>query len=139
VERLEQYVKSHQTLHIRTRPEFFDFAVISPSTSGFQVLRGDSGIFYLSVDRWENYASGYRIRLRVGNPMAADFDNVEIVATWGDDQRSETKVHGRIRGGSWNRMAIVVAPATPEEIENVTIRINTPTVILRQPGFSEGL
>jgi hypothetical protein len=128
VKTLERQVAALQKrIGIFNRAEFYDFAMIAPSESGFQVVRHSTGLFFLSVERWEPYANGYRLHMKIGNPMAADYSNVTVSVEWGDE-RSETKLPGRIRSHTWNPASIVVAPLAASEISTVTVKLDAPTV-----------
>jgi hypothetical protein len=88
--------------------------------------------------------NGYKVSLNVGNPLAADYDNVTMTFKWGRkwDQKQDygewekglktkaERILTQLKGGTWNRVEVVLAPATTEEVAFLSLSLEAPTISL---------
>lgn len=123
-------------LAAQTRPKS---ALFTPSDKGYSAIYTDVGVFLVSLDNIQPYANGYKATFQFGNPSAMNFDGAEIELRWGPSRPSDgfqtvkysdwlgkfqTKKHSinrRLVPGSWNRVDVVIAPATAESIGQIEI------------------
>jgi hypothetical protein len=125
-------------------------ASFKPAEKGFQNIYTDSGVLMVSLEDVKPYANGFKATFHFGNPQSIDFDNVELDLSWGPArpadgfktinildcrkqfQKNKQKVGKRLRGGSWNPVDIIIAPATAEQVGTIEIgTISIPTVFMR--------
>lgn len=120
----------------------FQSVEFDPSSKGFQRLDTDDGTFLISLQDIKPYANGFRVSMSVGNPLGADYSGFKVHAEWGTGidkiaENEEWPQHKNdfdftevLRGGTWNKIVLPLAPAKPEEIEYISISMDTPQVLL---------
>jgi hypothetical protein len=94
----------------------------------------------ISTESVENYWDGYRVHIQIGNPTAADIVSYDLVyniynsTNFFDTSRIITNsMVNTLFKGKWNDVDFVVAPASADELRNLSVRINVHTVSLTTP------
>jgi hypothetical protein len=123
-------------------------ASFAPDQKGFQPIHTAYGVFLVSLADIKQYASGYKATFNLGNPFSVSYQGAEIEVRWGpkrpDDfktlkyvdwlkqfKTSKQKIPNQIKGGSWNPIEVILAPATPSEIGQIDVTsITTSSVSL---------
>lgn len=123
-------------------------AVFLTGETGFQTIHTNLGMFLVSLQDLKPYADGYKAVFRLGNPLALDFEDVEMELSWGPkrpegavgqayrDWRNKFKsskqtVTRRVRAGSWNPVEIILSPATAADVGHIEVTsIKTDKVVM---------
>ena len=119
-------------------------AEFAPDQKGFTAIHTSYGVFLVSVSDIKPYANGYKVVLNFGNPLNVDFDGAEIQVQWGPKRKqgikyseylqqlrtSKQSVLKRLRGGSWNPVEVVLAPASQTDIERIVVQSITTNKVL---------
>lgn len=120
------------------------------SAKGYQRLDTTTGSFLVSLENAQPYLNGYKLTFHIGNPSAAEYEGFKLTTKWGpemdvekvgtDDSYFEkwqaaqhektTSFTEQLRPGTWNRVQVVVAPATAEQLSNLELSMETNTVLL---------
>jgi hypothetical protein len=114
----------------------------------FQRIDTDTGFFLVSVEEVTPYLNGYKLHLSVGNPMSAKYSGVKIKIKWGKSydfskysepsfnvwqksvQEKEFPITEMLQAGTWNKVELILAPATIDQLGFVRLSISTDTVAL---------
>lgn len=124
--------------------ERYQDARLTLTSRGFSRVDTSTGFFLVSVVNAQPYVNGYKVSLNVGNPLAADYDNVTMTFKWGRkwDQKQDygewekglktkaERILTQLKGGTWNRVEVVLAPATTEEVAFLSLSLEAPTISL---------
>jgi hypothetical protein len=102
----------------------------------------------ISVKDAAPYLNGYKLHLNIGNPLSASYSGVKVKVRWAraydftkyteasfDDwqksvQEKATSLVDVLAAGTWNNVEVILAPATTEQLEFVTLSMSTDTVRL---------
>jgi len=94
------------------------------------------------------YLNGYRLKLSIGNPSAAEFSNVTVKVRWarsfnwnGYTQESykvwqtsirekDIDISRNLSPGTWNLVDIDLVPAEADELGFLELSLKSPTVVL---------
>jgi Protein of unknown function (DUF3251) len=119
---------------------------LDPAAPGkYERLDTDVGHFLISLENVVPYVDGYKVLLKIGNPLSADYGGFEVKATWGKrfvrglkwaDWRRSLQVKtvtstDRLRSGVWNKFEIVLAPAQADSLGYLEVGLTVDQVILR--------
>lgn len=127
---------------VKLRDEGNTTAFLSPEKNGFEVVETSVGRFYVSLRGIAPYGDGFKVKVNIGNPQDATYENVKVEIKWGkripdtsflnDDTAHtlEVPVYRKVRAGSWNPLDIVVAPASRDEVGALELKLQVPTVFL---------
>lgn len=114
----------------------------------YQELDANPLQFLVSLESVAPYLNGYKLIIDVGNPTTARFHGATIICKWNKayDWRhysqesykawqaaihtSQTNVTNEIDPGSWNPIEIDLLPATQDELEYLTVSIQSDTISL---------
>ena len=125
----------------------FKEASIDPTQKGYCRLDSNNGTFLLSCEKVQPYLDGYQVSLLVGNPYAVSFVGFKLAVTWGPEWNSKTQQYpawqanlhkkeiefaDELRAASWNRVKLILTPATPSELAYLVVTMQTDTVSMRR-------
>ena len=105
----------------------------------------------------EPYIDGYRLQLRIGNPMAARYDGFKLTLSWQNpapeqkagesDEESQKRYEEWLKEkphekevsftetlypSSWNNVSVVISPASAEQLKTLEISsMETSQIALR--------
>jgi hypothetical protein len=116
-------------------------------------LDSEVGFFLVRIAKVEPYLDGYRINVDIGNPQSATYGGVTLITTWGRGIRSmgttnvldamekwsqglktnKTELTEDLLPATWNNVSIILSPATPDSLQDVTMRLEVDTIQLRTP------
>ena len=122
-------------------------------STGFSRINSESGFFLVSLKNVEPYLDGYRVTVKVGNPLSADYSNLKFDVSWGKKYESkdaandpkafqnwqaslhtkEISMPDKLLSGSWNMIQLVLSPAKSDELGYISIKLSTKTASLRTP------
>lgn len=102
-------------------------------------IETNNGSFLLSVIDAKPYANGHKLILHVGNLQSAIYSGFSLKVKWGRPccpdndyakwQRSlhekEPSFTSELRPGHWNRIELILSPATLEELGYVNVGMTT--------------
>jgi hypothetical protein len=129
-------------------------AVLDPTDQGYAFVRTRAGSLLVAVDNMTPYGDGQKLTLRIGNPMAITFNGFTVQVKYGrrfpkttdsakwqeeykarqDSMREkEMKLTDTLRPGTWNKVTMILAPASPAEVGYLSIRIAVDNV-----GLADG-
>ena len=125
-----------------------DTIVLTLTDHTFQRLDTDTGFFLISVQEVTSYLNGYKLSLSIGNPMAAKYSGAKVKLTWNtfydahkyteasfqewqkNEQEKEVVLPTTLLPGTWNNIDVILAPATIDQLGDVTFTMSTNTVLL---------
>jgi hypothetical protein len=115
---------------------------------GYGKLETNTGFFFISCAGVENYLDGYKIILNIGNPLAVSYMGFKLKVKWGkpydikskpfrsyDDwektlHKSEKSFTDLLKPASWNKVELILSPATAEDVKYVNIEMGTDNISL---------
>jgi hypothetical protein len=124
----------------------------SVSNPAFVSVETDTGILFVSCERVEPYLTGYRLNLSVGNPHLITISGGTINFTFGRAapektadpaakevwqkslRKQDCTFADSLLPGAWTKLAVTLPKVKAEELEYVTIGIDTSRVSLNSPG-----
>jgi hypothetical protein len=134
--------------HLKHKQNRQDSITLDLTDHAFQRVDTDTGFFLVSVVEAVPYLNGYKLRLMIGNPSHATYSAAKLKVTWNkvynfeqyteasynewqkSEQEKETPLTETLDAGTWNKVEIVLAPATIEQLGVVTFSMNTDTIFL---------
>lgn len=132
-------------------------ATIDPSSKGYDVAKSKLGNFLVTFKDIKPYGDGQKISLLIGNPYNITFNGYTIDVRhslrwpeypknpdsearkrWSEEFKKFTEsqkekqfvMTEKLLPGQWNKATIVIAPAKPEEVGSIRIKIFTNQVML---------
>jgi hypothetical protein len=121
------------------------------SPKKFSRIDTTSGILYVVLEDTSPYLDGYKVKLKIGNPMYTTFQGITMNVTWGpkwdsskkfvlaeynkwkaDQQKKEFTFTEILSSGAWSPIEIILPKTTPAQMGLVTIlSIHADTASLR--------
>jgi hypothetical protein len=139
-------VLRRQMSEIRAKSSRYESVPLDPTEKGYGRINTISGFFLVSVRDVRPYLDGYRVSLEIGNPTTARYNGFKLKLTWEmpmpeqgegeSDERYSKRVEEwaskpakekefafteTLYPGSWNRITLVISPATAEELKQLEI------------------
>jgi len=123
-----------------------DSATLDLTHSAYQRLDTDNGFLLVSAEQAVPYLNGYKILLKIGNPLSVSYSGFTAKIKWAkyydsnqftpdsyaawqkSIQQKETSFPDVLEKGTWKKIELIVAPATAEQIGYLKLSINTKTV-----------
>lgn len=109
--------------------------VLNPTSSKYQRIDTNSGVFLISVEKIVRIREGYRLSLNVGNPNFADYRDFKITMMWGAKRHPDSTVpyaqwraslvgatytfNGALVKGKWNQVEVDLVPADSRSTEHI--------------------
>lgn len=120
-------------------------AVVRTDGDHFSVARHSLGAATVSVQSVEPYLEGYKVVLQIGNLTAVDLEDVKVKVQWGkpgwfESGRQEAPVGplkektvtgATLRAGAYSSVEVVIAPAAPDEVRQLSVTLDPGAVSLR--------
>jgi len=128
---------------VTTKQDRQDSITLNLSERTFQRLDTDNGFFLVSVNEAVPYLNGYKLRLQIGNPSYASYSGFKAKVKWRkrydysqfaqatyDEwqkgiQEREVSFTDVLQRGTWNKIELVVTPATVEQLGHVELSLTT--------------
>lgn len=112
-----------------TRKAFIDLT--SPG-GGYQHVWPESGpgMFLVSLEDAESYMQGYRLQIRIGNPMNMTFSGFELRAYVLLEKRKRQSYTQDLLPGSWHTVDLVISPLDADDAHLLMLGIITNEVRL---------
>jgi outer membrane murein-binding lipoprotein Lpp len=121
-----------------------NYVLFSPSSKGYSTVYTDVGFLLVSLDSLTKYANGYRATFRIGNPSLVVYNGVKIQFQWGQAytkdrsvkewlnslKSDEIEINKSLLPGVWNKISVVLSPATASETGTIFLRITTSNIYL---------
>jgi len=123
-----------------------DFAQLTLGENGFSVVRTRYGSALVTYDKVTPTADGFELLLRIGNLTGATFDGVKVGLNYGPpapqtqngvppttdqwkdfsarQQHKDFDLTTNIVGNRWNYIKLVVAPAKPDEVRQISVSLD---------------
>ncbi len=120
---------------------------INFSKNTFLPVETSLGNLVVAPKKVEPYLTGYRVRVSIGNPLAATISSFKIVARTSRSSNSlspldkskhpsaqirEFPFTRTLEGSSWNDVEFVLHPLSPEELKSLSIRVETTGIRLKE-------
>ena len=114
----------------------------------YQRLDTNNGFLLVSAEPAVPYLNGYKIPLKIGNPLSVSYSGLSAKIKWAkyydsnqftpdsyaewqkSIQQKETSFPDVLEKGTWKKIELIVAPATAEQLGYLKLSINTKTVIV---------
>lgn len=119
---------------------FFEHRELDCVSHGTTIIQEKNGLlgFYVGCDNIEPYLEGYRVRLRIGNPYAAEFGNTSLMLFHGkdveesfrDSNQVKVDIPNRLPAGSWVPIVITVSRAKVEQMRHLALELTVGAVKL---------
>lgn len=123
-----------------------NYAVFTPSSKGYSTVNTELGNFLVSLDSLTKYANGYKIIFNIGNPSQVTYSGLKVTVSWGAYENFPSKVSsGNPRGfrtneftinkpilpGLWNKVSVILSPATAKETGIIILRLSADEIALK--------
>ena len=147
VESLEGQVSLYYTL-LGDKVDRKESVSLNLTEKTYQRVDMDNGFLLVSVESAEPYLTGYKLHLRIGNPLQATYLGFKAKVKWSKKydyskfteasyqewkagvQEKEIDFVDSISSGSWNAVELILTPATAEQLGDVQLSIATDTIRL---------
>lgn len=99
-------------------------AIINAYSKSFVYATTDLGTLLFSVDNVEQYGSGYKIDLKIGNTTSATFRNAKLNFSYGEGdikQKKEESLMTPIYSARWNSFEIILPSASKEDLNSIAV------------------
>ncbi|MCB9746981.1 MAG: DUF3251 domain-containing protein [Candidatus Omnitrophica bacterium] len=106
----------------------FRKVLLNPTSTAFQRIDTNAGVFLIAVQKTEEIDGGYRLHLSVGNPNIADYRDFKIRLSWGEEWNPNASISyqqwrnslttadysfkGSLVKGVWSPVSVDVVPST---------------------------
>jgi hypothetical protein len=138
------------SVFVQNKQDRRDPIVLDFTDTSYQRLDTDNGFLLVSAVQATPYLNGYKIVLKIGNPLSMTFSGFKAKIKWSKAydfkqytqasyaeweksvSEKEVSLTNVLEGGAWNTVELVIAPATPDQLEYVTLSVQTNTVRLYQ-------
>src|ERR1035437_5959858 len=67
---------------LQARVSRHDSVSLDPTEKGYGRIDSTSGFFLVMLNSAEPYLNGYRLQIRIGNPMAATYNGFKLTLSW---------------------------------------------------------
>ena len=129
----------------------YDSVTLDTSSRAFKRLDTDIGSFLVSLEDVTPYLNGYKLSLSIGNPSGGTVSGIKVKAKWStqydwgkydaDSYKAwESKIHEQevsltqaMKAGSWNKVELILVPASSQELGYLEISMDAQTVVLAKP------
>jgi hypothetical protein len=124
-----------------------DSVTLDLAHSAYQRLDTNNGFLLVSAEPAVPYLNGYKIPLKIGNPLSVSYSGLTAKIKWAkyydsnqftpdsyaewqkSIQQKESSFPDVLEKGAWKKVELIVAPATAEQLGYLKLSINTKTVI----------
>jgi Protein of unknown function (DUF3251) len=125
-----------------------DSVTLDLAQSAYQRLDTNNGFLLVSAEPAVPYLNGYKILVKVGNPLSVSYSGLTAKIRWAkyydsnqftpdsyadwqkSIQQKETSFPDVLEKGTWKKIELIVAPATAEQLGYLKLSINTKTVLV---------
>ena len=125
-----------------------DSVTLDLAHSEYQRLDTNNGFLLVSAEPAVPYLNGYKILVKVGNPLSVSYSGLTAKIRWAkyydsnqftpdsyadwqkSIQQKETSFPDVLEKGTWKKIELIVAPATAEQLGYLKLSINTKTVLV---------
>jgi hypothetical protein len=146
-----EYFGSRESLlsiRVNDKKDREDSVTLDLTHSAYQRLDTDNGFLLVSAEQAVPYLNGYKILLKIGNPLsvrysgftakikwARTYDNNQFTpdsyAAWQKSiQEKEISFPDVLEKGTWKKIELIVAPTTAEQLGYLKLSIKTKTAII---------
>lgn len=124
-----------------------DMAALSSTDEGYSLAKSDFGPLPVFLEKVEPYLAGFRLTLRIGNPTTATFNGAKLKVRWHSAtpkvlaagavpsapkmNEQEVALTQALRPGMYTRAHVILSPATPDDIKNFWVGVDTDQIALR--------
>jgi hypothetical protein len=124
---------------------------LDPAKKDYSRLDASSGFFLVSCRNVQPYLDGFKVTIRIGNPLNCSFDGFEVGTEWGPRYQGALKdgaayatwrsavrlqvfsFPDSLTKGHWNDVDLILAGTKPGDLGYIKVYINTPTASLAIP------
>lgn len=112
---------------------------LSVTERNYSVVKTAVGSLLFVVQDMTPYANGVKLKLKIGNPNAVNFDGIKINFSWGKDAKDalsnnkEVDVPTVFVSGAWTFQDVVLTPAKTNEMGYLSVSASTNQIGLRPP------
>lgn len=131
---------------LKDKQDRTDSVTLDLTETTYQRLDTDNGFFLISSEQAVPYLNGYKIPLKIGNPLSVAFSGFKAKVRWAKAydykqytpesyeawqksiQEKEILFTDVVEKGTWNKVEMILSPATAEQLGFVTLSLSTNTV-----------
>lgn len=121
-----------------------NYAIFDPSSKGYATINAETGSFVVTLDNLNKYANGYKATFKIGNPNLITYDQVKLHISWGEAydgkkaynewlnalKSEDVVIDKSLLPGVWNKVTVVLSPATASETGAIFLSISTNSIYL---------
>lgn len=121
----------------------------SDTGKGFARLDSSTGMFFLILDKTEQFSDGYKLFFRLGNPQNCVYNGCKVKIRWGQKydrenenlsyedwekslKSSELSLENMLIPGQWHNFDVAISPAKSEDIQYVEIKVQTEQISMQK-------
>lgn len=118
-------------------------ASVSTDSKLYGVANTTQGKVLIAVESVTPYLDGFKVRLRVGNLMSANFDGAKLTIVHAKEKASPTDLSGvetkeiqvtdTFRAGAWTYTEVVLTPVKASQIKRLNVQVEFDSVKLLRP------
>lgn len=118
-------------------------ASVSTDSRLYGVANTTQGKVLVVVDSVTPYLDGFKVRLRIGNLMSANFDGAKLTVVHAREKASPTDLPGvetkeiqvtdTFRAGAWTNTEVVLTPVKASQIKRLNVGVEFDNVRLARP------
>lgn len=109
-----------------------NIAYLQPGDSGYSLVHSDLGVLTVQIVNVEPYASGSKVVLRFGNPLATNINGLKVKLDWGsvnskgiaenDTAKSKEFTFSQsLSSGAWTSIPVVLDGVPPDKLGFVRV------------------
>ncbi|HOJ11831.1 MAG TPA: DUF3251 domain-containing protein [Clostridiales bacterium] len=119
------------------------------SSKGFARLDSSTGMFFLILDKTEQFSDGYKLYFRLGNPQNCVYNGCKVKIRWGQKydrenedvsyedwekslKSSELSIKDMLIPGQWCSFDVAISPAKSEDVQYVELKIQAEQISMQK-------
>jgi hypothetical protein len=120
------------------------YATFTPGSKGFSSIHTGVGDLLVILESLKKYANGYQATFNIGNPNFVTYNGIKMLLKWGEANQSDTnssdsyqslksvkvEINKRLLPGTWNKVTVVLSPATSDETGFIYLALELHQVML---------
>lgn len=116
---------------------------------GFARLDSSTGMFFLILDKTEQFSDGYKLFFRLGNPQNCVYNGCKVLIRWGQKydrenkdlsyedwekslKSSELSLQDILIPGQWCSFDVAISPAKSEDIQYVEVKVQAEQISMQK-------
>ena len=128
-----------------------EWASLDPTAKHYLKIDTDVLPLFIATKEFTPYLDGYKIKVQIGNPHYVAFTGFKVIASWHKSYQftnnttvtnlkeveqsrrtNEFNLTDTLTAGTWTPIEFTIAPASVDEVRNVTVKLDLSQILLRE-------